>query len=275
MLFGGKAAPGETAWLLAAALALGPVSAAFAAEPCTGFSLGDGRVTAIEDSRTLSLEDGRKIRLAGIEWAVPPDEVRPLLADLVGRQLKFAAPEKPEPDRYGRLHAFPIHALPIHAFPSVSGSETPIQYGWLERGIALVSGRVLDKSCAGALLAAEKRAREARLGAFAEGGSAAHRADNHAAIAAEIGRFAVVEGKVLSVREAGNTVYVNFGRRWSEDFTVTIAKRLQPAFISAGVAPKSLSGQVVRVRGFIEERSGPWIDATSPAQFELSGRRTD
>ena len=270
MLFGGKAAPGKTAWLLAAALALGPASAAFAAEPCTGFSLGDGRVTAIEDGRTLALEDGRKIRLAGIEWAVAPDEVRALLSDLVGRTLKFTAPEKPDPDRYGRLHAFPNHA-----FSSVSGSETPIQYGWLERGIALVSGRVLDKSCAGALLAAEKRAREARLGAFAEGGSAAHRADNHGAIAAETGRFAVVEGKVLSVREAGNTIYVNFGRRWSEDFTVTIAKRLQPAFISGGVAPKSLSGQVIRVRGFIEERSGPWIDATSPAQFELSGRRTD
>ena len=88
MLFGGKAAPGETAWLLAAALALGPVSAAFAAGPCTGFSLGDGRVTAIEDSRTLALEDGRKIRLAGIEWAVPPDEVRPLLADLVEALFK-------------------------------------------------------------------------------------------------------------------------------------------------------------------------------------------
>jgi hypothetical protein len=83
----------------------------------------------------------------------------------------------------------------------------------------------------------------------------------------------VVEGKVLSVREAGNTIYVNFGRRWSEDFTVTIAKRLQPAFISGGVVPKSLSGQVVRVRGFIEERSGPWIEATSPAQFETVAAR--
>jgi hypothetical protein len=141
----------------------------------------------------------------------------------------------------------------------------------LERGIALVNGRVVDKSCAGALQAAENRARDQRLGGFAKGGPAAHRADNHGAILDQIGRFAVVEGKVLSVREAGSTIYVNFSRRWSEDFTVTIAKRLQPAFISGGVAPKSLSGQVVRVRGFLEERSGPWIEAVSPAQIETAG----
>jgi hypothetical protein len=33
---------------------------------------------------------------------------------------------------------------------------------------------------------------------------------------------------VLSVRESGATIYVNFGRRWTEDFTVTILKRNEP-----------------------------------------------
>jgi endonuclease YncB( thermonuclease family) len=245
------------------ALALWPL-AATAAEPCRNVDFGSGRVGAIENSRTIALADGRKIRLAGIEWAVPEAKAKAVLSEvLLDREVTLSAPERSEPDRYGRLYAF----------PSVSGSETPIQYGLLERGIVLVSGRVSDKGCAAALAAAEKSARDQRLGAFAQGGPAAHQADKYTAILAETGRFAVVEGKVLSVREAGNTIYVNFGRRWSEDFTVTIAKRLQPAFISAGVAPKSLSGQVVRVRGFIEERSGPWIEATSPAQFEtVAGR---
>lgn len=247
----------------AVALALWPL-AANSAEPCTAVSLGESRVTAIEDSRTIALADGRKIRLAGIEWAVPSAEARTVLSDLLlSRQVTLAAPESAEPDRYGRLYAF----------PTVSGSETPIQYGLLVRGIALVSSRAVDKSCAGALLASEKLARDQRLGAFGDGGPAIHKADAYGSILSEIGRFAVVEGKVLSVREAGNTIYVNFGRRWSEDFTVTIAKRLQPAFISGGVEPKSLSGRVVRVRGFIEERSGPWIEATNPGQFETAGER--
>jgi hypothetical protein len=238
--------------------------AAACAEPCARVDLGESRVTAVEDSRTLSLADGRKIRLAGIEWGVPAEPARALLADLVlNRQVTLKAPERSEPDRYGR----------IYAFPSVSGSETPIQYGLLGRGMVLVSGRVSDKACAEALRTAEKQARDQGLGVFAAGAAGLHQADRHDAILNDLGRFAVVEGKVLSVRESGNLIYVNFGRRWSEDFTVTIAKRHQAAFISGGVAPKSLSGRVVRVRGFVEERSGPWIDATSPAQFETVASR--
>lgn len=247
LFFGGFAPTGG----IVAAAFLWSIAAA-CAEPCNTVSLGEGLVTAIEDSRTLSLADGRKIRLAGIEWGAPAETARALLSDLVlNRQVALGAPERPEPDRYGR----------IYAFPSVSGSETPIQYGLLERGMVLVSGRVSDKACAYALRTVEKQARDQGLGVFAAGAAGAHRSDNHDAILKDLGRFAVVEGRVLSVRESGNLTYVNFGRRWSEDFTVTIAKRHQSAFISGGVAPKSLSGQTLRVRGFIEERAGPWIEA--------------
>ena len=86
-------------------------------------------------------------------------------------------------------------------------------------------------------------------------------------------RFAIVEGKVLSVRESGGTIYVNFGRRWSEDFTVTILKRIGAKFVAAGLDPKRLEGRRVRVRGFIEERGGPWIEATAPEQFEIADNR--
>jgi hypothetical protein len=269
---GGKVTSGErrlsaggiapTGGIVAAAL-LWSIAVA-CAQPCGTVSLGESKVTAIEDSHTLALADGRKIRLAGIEWTVPAEAARALLADLVlNRQVTLKAPENTEPDRYGR----------IYAFPSVSGSETPIQYGLLGRGKVLVSGRVSDKACADALRTFEKQARDQGLGAFSAGASGAHKADHYGAILNDLGRFAVVEGKVLSVREAGNLIYVNFGRRWSEDFTVTIAKRHQAAFISAGVAPKSLSGQTLRVRGFIEERAGPWIEAVDPAQFETVASR--
>ena len=94
-------------------------------------------------------------------------------------------------------------------------------------------------------------------------------ADNPADVQAKRGRFALVEGKVVSVRESGATIYVNFGRRWTEDFTVTILKRNERSFAAAGVEPKRLSGRRVRVRGWIEERGGPWIEATRPEQIEL------
>jgi DNA/RNA endonuclease YhcR with UshA esterase domain len=98
------------------------------------------------------------------------------------------------------------------------------------------------------------------------------RAGDPAAVLAERGRFTIVEGRVVSVRDSGGTIYVNFGRRWSEDFTVTIAKRNARTFTAAGLEPKTLEGRRVRIRGWIEQRGGPWIEATRPEQIELVER---
>ena len=122
------------------------------------------------------------------------------------------------------------------------------------------------------LLARERAARAANLGLWADPYYVIRPADDAAAVAAERGRFAIVEGKVLSVRESGATIYVNFGRRWTQDFTVTIAKRNESAFTSAGLEPKRLQGRRVRVRGYVEQRGGPWVEATRPEQIELAER---
>ena len=91
-------------------------------------------------------------------------------------------------------------------------------------------------------MAHEDKARAAKLGLWAEPYYVISKAEDPAEVLTRRGRFALVEGKVLSVRESGGTIYVNFGRRWSEDFTVTIAKRNERAFSAAGLAPKTLAG---------------------------------
>jgi endonuclease YncB( thermonuclease family) len=245
-----------------AAVLLALTSLVPTAQACGATPLGTGHVVAIEDARTLRLADGRKIRLAGIEWGLSAEAARAALSGLVlDRPVTVKGTETP--DRYGR----------IHAFPTVNGSETPIQYGLLDRGLAVMGTRIGDAACRNALLARERAARIARLGIWGSGDYRLHQADDPAAILTSLGRFAIVEGRVLSVRESGNTVYVNFGRRWSEDFTVTIAKRAEAGFISAGLSPRSLSGRIVRVRGVIEERAGPWIEATAADQFDWDGPR--
>ena len=75
------------------------------------------------------------------------------------------------------------------------------------------------------------------------------------------------------MRESGGTIYVNFGRRWTEDFTVTVLRRHERTFGAAGLDLKALAGRQVRVRGFVEERGGPWIEVTRPEQIEVAGRR--
>jgi len=81
----------------------------------------------------------------------------------------------------------------------------------------------------------------------------------------------VVEGKVLSVRQAGATTYLNFGRNWTRDFAVTISRRMMPAFEAAGLLPKSFENRRIRVRGYVEARGGPRIDVLRVGQIEVLG----
>ncbi len=63
---------------------------------------------------------------------------------------------------------------------------------------------------------------------------------------------------------------MNFGRRWSQALTVTILKRHERMFAGAGLQPKALEHRGVRVRGWVEERNGPRIEATRPEQIEIA-----
>jgi hypothetical protein len=140
----------------------------------------------------------------------------------------------------------------------------------LAQGDALVSSTIADKACAAELFAAEAAARQARRGMWADS-AAIKNAESPGELLARIGQFTVVEGKVLSVRQAGATTYVNFGRRWTRDFAVAISKRAIPAFEAAGMSLKSLENKRIRVRGWIEARPSPRIEAAQAGQIEMAG----
>jgi endonuclease YncB( thermonuclease family) len=292
----------------ALSLSLASPAAADPASACRFESIGTAMVAQVLDGRTFALSDGREVRLAGVEVpplgeperarvaaaplaaerneamepeadpvpdrmavgdsppAVPADSffagprARNVLTSLLGGREVLLKRLGPGADRYGRVVA--------HAFSFSEAGERWVQAELVASGYARVSPR-LERTCAKELLVHERAARAAKLGLWAEPVYESARAEDHKAVGARRGQFAVVEGKVLSVRESGGTIYVNFGRRWSEDFTVTITKRYERAFTAAGVEPKKLQGRLVRIRGWLEERGGPWIDAARPEQIEV------
>jgi len=122
------------------------------------------------------------------------------------------------------------------------------------------------------MLGRERAARQAKLGLWGEPYYVIVSAESGAELVAESGRFTLAEGKVWSVRESGGTIYVNFGRQWSQALTVTILKRNERMFAAAGLEPKRLENRSVRVRGWVEERNGPRIEVTRPEQIEIAGR---
>jgi hypothetical protein len=228
-----------------------------AQDACRFVTIGSASVRAATEAG-IALDDGRVVRLAGIELAgttrsAPEGEI---VLKRIGER---------ETDRYGRLVA--------HVFVAGNGTERWWQAELVRAGQARVSARVGDTACAQALLRDEQAARAAKLGLWGEPYYVVNRAEDPAGVLKSRGSFALVEGKVESVRESGGTIWVNFGRRWSEDFTVTIAKRNERMFAAAGLEPKSLAGRRVRVRGWIEERGGPWVEAARPEQIEVVQER--
>lgn len=237
-----------------ASIVTGP---ALAASACRFEAQGEGRISTIIDARSFRMDDGREVRLAGIEASAA--DTSALAALVAGRSVTLHG-ETDAPDRYGRQPAFVF----------VEQANTSVQHQLLAQGDALVSGSVADKACAAELLAAEAAARRARRGIWADR-AAIKNAESAGELLGRIGQFTVVEGKVLSVRQAGATSYINFGRRWTHDFAVTISKRGMATFEAAGISLKSLENKRIRVRGWIEARPSPRIEALQMGQIEMAG----
>ena len=212
-------------------------------------------VASVTDGRTLKLADGRDVRLAAIE--APPDGTAPANAGV-----------RPEPcgwsvaadDRYGRLVAYRL---------SPDRDEKPLQFALTWRPVRRGSPPGPAASPAPTpFWRPSGTPGRAKRGLWADPNFAPLAAENLPQLAAARGHFALVEGQVLSVRESGATIYVNFGRRWTRDFTVTILKRQKRSFAAAGIDVDRLQGRRIRVRGIIEQRSGPIIEALAPEQIE-------
>jgi endonuclease YncB( thermonuclease family) len=255
----------------------GPLGAQPAKPACGGAVIATGEVARVVDGKTFVLADGREARLAAIEAppATPSDPneehaaaglaAKTALEAILLRQFVILKAAGSGFDRYGRLVA--------EAFVG-RDAENWVQYEILTKGYALVAPGGDNATCVTFLRGVERRARAEGLGLWSDPYFVLKEAQYPDDVLTELGRFALVSGKVISVNESGGLVYLNFGRRWTESFTVTVAKRNQRAFTAAGLDPTKLTGRQIEVRGFIEERGGPAIEASRPEQIEIVGRES-
>jgi len=238
---------------------------------CGGDEIARGTVGRILDGRTFVLDDGREVRLAAIEVptlggpqgpAAAPKAAVAALGALAGGDEVVLRRAESGSDRYGRLLAY--------AYIVRDGDQFLLQQELIGDGFAWVGARITS-TCSGDLLSREKAAREAKLGLWADPYYGVLNAEIPSDVLARRGQFALVEGKVASVRESGATIYVNFGRRRSGDITVTVLKRNERSFAAAGLDLKALAGRRIRVRGWIEQRGEDrgWIEAERPEQIEI------
>lgn len=238
---------------------------------CKGEDGGVGLVSEIRGGDTLILADGRTVRLAGAliprrslagdSTARARVDAEKAIADLLLGQRAELHLDAGRRDRYGRLLA--------QIFTEKSGQRIWVQQQIVAAGLARVISTRDSRPCITDLLAAENTAREAKRGLWGTGLFAVRAAAAEDLLATLTQSYEIVEGRVEHVAEIRNRTYLNFGRNWRRDFTVTISAEAMRLFSAEGEFFAKLKGRSVRVRGWIENVNGPSINLTHPEQIEI------
>ena len=191
--------------------------------------------------------EGREVVAVGVAW---PNGTAP-----VTPKGRFHPTER-KPDRYERWHGFMFEA----------DATEPVQMRWLRQGIAFADVSGLKPACRDALLLAEAEARAAKRGLWRGGGI--ERADDPTLVR-RADRFAVVEGRIVSVGDRTRWLYLNFGTFWRQDFTVQIDKRDLKRHPELLARLLRAEGRTVRVRGRMSVRDGPFMRVRDAGQIEF------
>ena len=236
------------------------------AQSCGGPLAPMGTALHVRERLEVELEDGRLAAQAGLapfapttrDWARFDIARAALEARIAGAALGARAP-LPREDRWGRMTAH------LHAGTENLGL-------WLAAaGLVRVAPGPHD-ACGRLLLDAEAKARDAKLGLWADPYYSIIAADNGVALMSHSGEFVLVEGRIVRLGQTAARFYLDFGQARGVELSVTISKQAAKTFTSAGVRLESLPGQRVRVRGRLDNRPGPSIDLTSPLALEMIGR---
>lgn len=195
---------------------------------------------------TLAAADGTRFRLAGLEGeAAAP-------ATGITRLARLG-----EADRHNRV--------PVIAFEG----DLPVAIALLKAGaVRLVADPLVPRPCWQAMELAESEAVAARRGLWATADALLSATDAEALRRFD-GRFAVVTGRVRSVRTVNRITYINFGPAGADALTVNIAERHMAAFRQNGLEPAAIRGHMLRVRGVVTVRRGPFIAAAMPAAITV------
>jgi len=222
-----------------------------------------GRLAAAQTGDSFVLEDGRTVRLAGLDAPLPPigqaagqilwQEAREQLQNtLAGKDLTFV---DRVPDRFGRVRA---HVL-------VGTERLWAQEELLATGFARVRTSAEDFARAGTMLRLEEGARNIAKNIWQQ---PFYKVRTPKDMEASFGSFQIVEGLVVEVVNGRSHTYLNFGSNWRQDFTAKANKKVARLFVRAGIDLSGLSGVQVRVRGLVQPENGSLIELEHPSQLE-------
>lgn len=231
-----------------------------------------GTVVEAKTTGAFRLQDGRKLKLSGVRTAPSPK----LLENLVGRSvIPYQAAKRADRTNFTAAHIL---------LPDTAGDQEPIwlQQALLQQGQAFIYIYPDQVSCAKALRSSENTARKAGLGiwgldllgAAPMSGLQALPAiflgqANQMVAETAAGHYGIIRGLVISTGSAGRWRYLNFGRNYTQDFTVRLTASVEKHLSDHGFTLKGLKNRTIEVRGIIQSNGGPLIDVFDKAQMVI------
>lgn len=288
-------------------LALAPVAMAGSSLPTSAPSScqltpGPRRtVVKVIDAQTLELDDGSQLRLIGALPPYPPvtterlnksrikHDIRPVFWPLLrharktleqmvlNRSVELAFGTRRQ-DRYGQVLAQvfvvarPEKNMKTGRAPRSNTNDRTsfwLQSRLIAQGLARAYAVPGADYCLAALLDVESEAMRAGAGLWNNAAYQIRDARKTKELLRYRGSYQLVEGRVVKVGRSKSRYYLNFGRNWRTDFTVSIDKKYLRLFAAQGLPVRQLAGQYIRVRGWIDARGGPLIEVFNSRQIEL------
>ncbi|PCI86428.1 MAG: nuclease (SNase) [Hyphomicrobiales bacterium] len=235
---------------------------------------GNDKIIQVVDGDTVILSSGKQVRMVGtqapklalnrknfIDWP---------LADTAKTELENISLGKQVTLKYGGLKIDRHHRILAHLFiKDENGQDIWLQEYMLEQGLARTYSFKDNRSCITELLAAETSARVTNKNIWAHEYYNIINATDLKTLAQKHGTYQLIEGKLLKFEYRYGQLYFNFGQNYRTDFTINVPKRHRMAFAQSNLDFKNMIGKAIRVRGWLEKRGGPMIEATHPEQLEF------
>lgn len=229
-----------------------------------------GRVAAVISGDTIDLEEGLRVRLAGVQgpaaardgvpaWPLAVEATVEASAACLGRTVTLHYSD----DRRDRWQRALAHVV---VDDGTWDDGTWLQGHLLQRGLARVYTWPRTATGARTMLDLERTARANRRGIWAE---RFYRIRNPSETWGDLDSWQIVEGRVVDAAKVRGTAYLNFGLDWRDDFTFRAVSDTRRAFVKAGIDLADLTGRRVRGRGWVYPTNGPMIDLTHPEQLEI------
>lgn len=229
-----------------------------------------GRIEKIIDPYMILLRDGKIIRLLGIDY--PKDSGEQMSPALIAAKSRLEQLLRPDTEvelwqsfnaKSGRINR--MGHLLAHVAIKKDGSW--INGTLISEGLAWTVTDASNPEMADQLYKLEDKARGEKKGLWSD--KLPYRILSANEAGTGNGSFRIVEGIITRAATSKNNLYLNFGNDMKKDFTVMIPAELRKAFTRRGLDPMSLQGQTVRVRGWIREWNGPFMELETPERLEI------